>query len=1392
MKRKAVVITLISLLLLSLSVTLIFAADDTAAEASFTPGCSEKNYTIPEEYADAEIIVFNKDGTVYSATTLLIDKNNSSPASALQLARRLVASVENAETPGAVTILLRKNITVSTKFDNEGQILGDVVIDMNGYTVTAETTMMNAQAKISDNSLRDSSFTWKNGTIKVGNSGLWCVGAFGATYVSDKNSYKTMNYIFDNVKLSLTDGNTATSLIGAYMDNSNVGRVDKADIDDPAKNSNAHLQYMGINIKFLENCVIDLKNAAEGFTLFNACDPLIADKRYSTSYSVTDSETGENVTVEAYRYNTNSIATVTVEGGKIIAPKVKTAWSAVNSENGSFVHFEKGASSGKYTVFSVSEGSVFDDSSVFDSESGLICPIMLGKGKYTLFPKSFVDNANVVPKSSITLDSDLILNVYIPNKAYINKIEIDGNTYTDFSALPLKTVDGEDYFLFSFPLASNEAARKVPLSITVTGEALTAKKNYDISIPEYAAAIMKSKEASANEKVLVADILSYVKAAYVHFESEDSEAIAAIDDLLDPDHAKISPVRIEGNADAPSEGFMGARFILAATPALRFYIADEADESLYTFKSGDITLPARSGRDIDGKYLEVDVYAYSLADRIDCFLDGENKGSYHINSYYDYITNAPEHKDNAELCELLRRFWKYCQSARAYRGEKLGIEAYAHEHSYYERSFEMSANNPEYFEKICACGEGERTLGTGLDMGDRPIKVLFLGNSYTSYNNLKDIFAAIADSMGISVEASSVTKGGWQLYKYQNPADSGGELFYGAIENDDYDYVFLQDRSTQTIDELEKFYEGVRLCGKIAEDDGAKVLLYQTWGRKEGHAVLDESGYTPETMAYRVAASYEAIAKETGYINSPAGSAFLDVYKNHPEIEIYETDLSHPSPIGSYLVALCHYATLFGRSPIGVRYTAGIEDASVVAILQKAAHDAVFGESIVPDEYKTSSEGIGVKQSSANLSAIPEGAELISADIKGDKGFASSSVTKPKDATLTEDEMKDLADISYGVSIIGAKNMINTASAVADGAWKATRLSFDFTGEHYDVTGFVNDGESAVALITYNFGKIVNIKAIGYMSGDLNGFPQAQDVYISNDGISWSAVTSASYDRTAGEDIASITDLPLDSSSNTPGVCAVFDMNSENGGVYAKYIRIAIIKGVQVSNKKYDVNTLELAVWGNDHNVNLSAIPEGSELISSGMTASSEYSATGLSEAQKNDLKDMTKYDFTAIGFETTARSISSACNGSWSDFKRLSVTFDENKYDIRGNIAEDGAYEALLTYNFGKKVTLDAIGYMSGDLNGFPQAHDVYISNDGENWIKVGTACQNKAGGDTVKSVTDKPLDSSGTAASACAMFDMGGVTAQYVRVGVITGLTVQSNYDINTYELAVYGNKN
>ena len=45
--------------------------------------------------------------------------------------------------------------------------------------------------------------------------------------------------------------------------------------------------------------------------------------------------------------------------------------------------------------------------------------------------------------------------------------------------------------------------------------------------------------------------------------------------------------------------------------------------------------------------------------------------------------------------------------------------------------------------------------------------------------------------------------------------------------------------------------------------------------------------------------------------------------------------------MGSYLAALCHYAVVFKKSPVGLSYDGGISDKEIVRILQETAEKAV-------------------------------------------------------------------------------------------------------------------------------------------------------------------------------------------------------------------------------------------------------------------------------------------------------------------------------------------------------------------------------------------------------------------------------------------------------------------
>lgn len=1407
MKRKILILALsLALVICAVGGVVSFASD--GEESRFTGGYRteyyEENYTITDDYKDSKTIVFDKTNTSVAGYDYLI-RSNSAGNSAFKKARSLMAKQTTKD--DIVTILLQSDTAIPARYDNEGQIIGNVVVDLNGYTVDlSESAMVNAVAKISDSSVLGMSVTYKNGTILVGDSGLIANGIYGTTYNSTADNYKNMSYYFENVDIRFIEGTSCKSLVGTYFEDSTVGRVAQDAYKTAKANGTlatdcptAHMQYMGLNVSFDENCTIDVSNVPAGFTLFNACDPVTEDTMNTCTGTVNDVSG-----VSCYYFATNCIVNMKVCGSKIICGANNFVWTEINTANGSSVTFEKGAD-GEYSQVLVPKESAVDTSFVFDGEEEKTALLNMGESggyyTYNMMSKSFCDKINnngFVPKTSVTLDSELILNLYVPEVEELISFEADGVVYDSeekLSSLETRVANGVKYYRIKKSIDAAEADETITLSAKLSIDGNVLGRKYSVSIPKYAAALRASTSATDNEKILAGDILSYVLASMDYFGTDGKEAV---EKLIDTDYNTLSTVSKEGTEEKTSV-FKSATLYLGAKPAVRFYIGDSEIES-YAFYI--------DGKEIDviyneeEKYIETDVYAYQLAEEITYVVNGE-EGNYHVGNYYDFASGSGESdysgEDKEKLAHLTERFWKYLQSARAYRSDVIGESKYAHEHNIVAKEYEMTAENPHYVKTACACGYMNIDQKTGLDFGDEKVTVYFLGNSYTNYNNMSATFGMIASSMGIDVEVIKRTKGSWHLWKFQNPNDEGGVTFHEDLANYDFDYAFLQDGSTQTLAAIAEFYDGVRLVGDLVEKDGAEVILYQTWGRKAGHSVLDNYNLTTDSMARTVAAAYEAIARETGYTNSPAGSAFLDVYTNHPEIELYDPDLTHPSAVGSYLVALCHYATLFGRSPIGVKYTDGI-DADTALILQTAAHNAVYGESIVTEEYKTSSEGIHVAKAENNLYELPAGSTLISKGITGDNGMTASSITVSKDGTLTDEQKAEFSNIEYGVSIIGNKNMVTSLTRATNGVWKnaaGNRLSFDFDGNKYDISGDLDMHEPYKALITYNFGGIVNITAIGYMSGNMDGFAQAQDVYISNDGVSWTCVRSGCYDAVlldkSNGSLHNLNDLPTDKNGDNPGVCVVFDMNSAEGGVWAKYVRFGIKEGVVLENRSYDLNTLELAVWGRAENSYLSEMPEGSELISKGLTASSEYSTTGLSGAQKTDIADMTKYGMTMIGVNSMARSIKYGCDGVWSGTQRLNAVFEDGvKYDINGNKAEDGKYEALITYNFGKKVTMDAIGYMSGNFDGIAQCQEVWVSSDGVNWIKITTACYDRTSGDTFASVSNKPIDKDGAgkASAECVMFDMGGISAQYVRVAIVEGMTLStSSNDLNTYELAVYG---
>lgn len=195
------------------------------------------------------------------------------------------------------------------------------------------------------------------------------------------------------------------------------------------------------------------------------------------------------------------------------------------------------------------------------------------------------------------------------------------------------------------------------------------------------------------------------------------------------------------------------------------------------------------------------------------------------------------------------------------------------------------------------------------------MNVLFIGNSYTYYNDMPMIFQAMARSAGLDLTAYSATKGGWSLYQYAFNGDEYSRMVDEALPAHPYEAVFLQDLSLGAIVAPEKMAEGMRALAGRVQALGARVLLYQTWARRADNDKLKEHGLTPDGMEEIIRAAYEKEARALNARVSYAGAAFKRAVSACPDIELYAPDGSHPSYAGSYLAACMHLNTATGIMP---------------------------------------------------------------------------------------------------------------------------------------------------------------------------------------------------------------------------------------------------------------------------------------------------------------------------------------------------------------------------------------------------------------------------------------------------------------------------------------------
>ena len=521
------------------------------------------------------------------------------------------ATVEAVKTSGSV-ICLRTNASwsegvASSTFSGS---FGNITVDLNGFTLTRNAGYL-VDTYFANTAAQTSSITFKNGKLVNSSDCTSKNGMFCLNY-GNNTALATFNMTFDNVEF--TNEKTTNMLFtlweNSYTTSTSVGSKSTIMFND---------------------CTIE----ANGATIFKLC-------KDSSTHNKTDID-------------------VVVNGGRIIFNKAITEAALVTKNTDDTLTF--GKYNGNYTEFALPSSEAAPTLTLNDGT--LVFTKVSDKDEtatYTLSLKA--STLDFTPKTSITLGSELVYNIYVPVVDYLESYTVDGQTYANAKIVTLD--DGNQYYHIAVSMAASEAARNVVLKATVTIDGKDYNGTWTMSIPKYANKVIA--DGTDIEKTLVKDVLAYIKAAYIYFDADDkTEVVSAIDEILG-DYSNAF-AKVDGATDA-EDGLWGIVIVLEEKPAVRFVLPEGVAADGYTFKSGNTTLKYTVGTMTIGEnthyYAEVSLFAYQMINEI-TYTDGTSSGTWHINSYYDFVTTDDELKNDANLISLVKKLYNYCKSAEAYR-----------------------------------------------------------------------------------------------------------------------------------------------------------------------------------------------------------------------------------------------------------------------------------------------------------------------------------------------------------------------------------------------------------------------------------------------------------------------------------------------------------------------------------------------------------------------------------------------------------------------------------------------------------------------------------------------------------------------------------------------------
>jgi hypothetical protein len=205
-------------------------------------------------------------------------------------------------------------------------------------------------------------------------------------------------------------------------------------------------------------------------------------------------------------------------------------------------------------------------------------------------------------------------------------------------------------------------------------------------------------------------------------------------------------------------------------------------------------------------------------------------------------------------------------------------------------------------------------------------RCLFIGNSYTYYNDLPQMIADLARAGGQQTfQFEMETPGGRTLEKHWKDGKAGGKIAAGH-----WQFVVLQEQSLRPLKDPQLMFDyATKLQGEISKQQ-ARTILYQSWARKG--RIADQA---------EINRAFQMLGRELKVDVAPVGTAWALALKENPKWALHAEDGSHPTKTGTYLAACVFYSTLYGKSPEGLPGKPGDVSDTEAKRLQAIAWEAV-------------------------------------------------------------------------------------------------------------------------------------------------------------------------------------------------------------------------------------------------------------------------------------------------------------------------------------------------------------------------------------------------------------------------------------------------------------------